>query len=103
MIQKVHSGYISEVNKNSNSKRYTHLAKVYGSFIYNSQDMETIQVSINRRTDIHDAGCVGVCRYTHTYTHRYTHIHTQCNTTQLLRRIKSAMCNNMDGPTGYHA
>ena len=61
MIQKVHSGYISEVNKNSNSKRYTHLAKVYGSFIYNSQDMETIQVSINRRTDIHDAGCVGVC------------------------------------------
>ena len=81
MIQKVHSGYISEVNKNSNSKRYTHPAKVYGSFIYNSQDMETIQVSINRRTDIQDAGCVGVCRYTHTYTHRYTHIHTQWNTT----------------------
>lgn len=101
-IQRVHPGSVSEVNKNNNSERFTPPAEVYGSFIYNSQDTETVQVPINRRTDIQMRG-VWVCVDTHTGTHTDTHIRTHGNTAQLLHRIKSAICNNMDGPTGYHA
>ena len=70
-IQRVHPGSVSEVNKNNNSERFTPPAEVYGSFIYNSQDTETVQVSINRRTDIQMRG-VWVCRYTHRHTHSHT-------------------------------
>ena len=48
-IQRVHPGSVSEVNKNNNSERFTPPAEVYGSFIYNSQDTETVQVSIKKR------------------------------------------------------
>ena len=39
--------HISRKDENSNSKRYMHPI-VHSSIIYNSQDMETIQVPINR-------------------------------------------------------
>jgi len=39
-------GYLSKGNKNTNSKRYLH-SYVHCSIIYNSQDMETICVSIH--------------------------------------------------------
>ena len=39
-------GYTSEENKNINSKRYMHLS-VHSSILYNSQDMEATQMSIN--------------------------------------------------------
>ena len=40
-------GYTSRKEKNSNSKKCMH-PNIHSSTIYNSQDMETIQVSINR-------------------------------------------------------
>ena len=43
-------GYISKETQNTNSKKYTH-AYAHCSVIYNSQDMETAQVPINRRAD----------------------------------------------------
>ena len=45
--------YISEKNKNTNLKRYTH-PNVHSSVIYNSQDMELTLVSINRQMDKED-------------------------------------------------
>ena len=39
------SGYLSEENENTNSKRYIH-SNVDNSTVYNSQDMETTQVPI---------------------------------------------------------
>ena len=46
------SGYLSEENENTNLKRYTH-PYIHCSIIYNRQNMEAIQVSINRRMDIY--------------------------------------------------
>ena len=43
-------GHISGKDKNSNLKRYMH-PNVHGSTIYNSQDMDATQVSINRLMD----------------------------------------------------
>ena len=40
-------GYISEKTENTNLKRYMH-PSVHSSIIYNTQDMEATQVSINR-------------------------------------------------------
>ena len=51
------TGYLPKENKKSNSKGYMQ-PHVYCSIIYNSQDMEATQVSIN------------------------THIYTQCNITE---------------------
>ena len=39
MIQKFHTGDISEENKHTNLKRYIH-PNAHSSIIYNSQDME---------------------------------------------------------------
>ena len=39
-------GYISGKNENTNLKKYMY-PNVHSSIIYNSEDMETIQVSIN--------------------------------------------------------
>ena len=50
--------YISKGNKNINSKRYTH-PDVHSNIIYDSQDMEVIEMSINRWMDRKD---------TYTYT-----------------------------------
>ena len=47
------TGYLPQKYKNSNSKGYMH-CYVYSSIIYNSQDMEAAQVSINRRMDKED-------------------------------------------------
>ena len=63
------NGYLPKENENTNSKRYIH-PYVYCSIIYNSQDKEAIQVSINRWMD------------TDEYTHTHTHTHTQWNITQ---------------------
>ena len=41
------TGYLSKENGNTNSKRYIH-PYVYCSIFYNSQDMDTTQVSINK-------------------------------------------------------
>ena len=47
MIQQLHPRYLPKEYKNTNSKGYMH-PDVYSSIIYNSQIMETAQVSINR-------------------------------------------------------
>ena len=47
MIQQFHSEYIYGQNKNTNSKRYTY-PNVHSSSIFNSQDMEATQESMNR-------------------------------------------------------
>ena len=44
------TSYLPKENKNTNLKRYMHLS-VYWSIIYNSQDMEVTQVSIERWMD----------------------------------------------------
>ena len=44
------SGYISGKNENTNLKRYA-LPSVHSNTIYNRQDMEATQVSINRWLD----------------------------------------------------
>ena len=41
------TGYLARENENTNSERYMH-PYVYCSIIYNSQDMEAAQVSIDR-------------------------------------------------------
>ena len=41
------SGYTTEENENINLKTYMYF-NIHSSIIYNSQDMEAIQVSINR-------------------------------------------------------
>ena len=56
--------------QNYNSKRYMNF-RVHSSTIYNSQDMETTQMSINRWMDKEDVVCVCVC------TCVYTHIHNE--------------------------
>ena len=63
------SEHIFEENKNTNLERYMHL-NVHSSFIYNSQDMEATQVSINRGMDKEDM------------IHTHTHTHTHMNITQ---------------------
>ena len=68
-------GYISKSTENTNSKRYIH-PNVHCSTIFNSQDMETTYVSINRW--IKKKG------YTHMRAH--THTHTQWNTINWLKK-----------------
>ena len=46
MIKQFHFLYLSEDNENTNSKRYMH-PHIQQSIIYNSQDMETTQMSMN--------------------------------------------------------
>ena len=50
MTQQFHSGYISEENKNTNSKRHLH-TNVHRSAIYNIKGVEACQVPINRGAD----------------------------------------------------
>ena len=47
------SEYLPEENKNTNSKIYMH-PNIYCSVIYNSLDMEAIEMSIDRRVDKED-------------------------------------------------
>ena len=47
------AGYLPKENKNTKLKRYMH-PYVYWSIIYNSQDMEATQVSIDRWIDKED-------------------------------------------------
>ena len=44
------SGYLSEKDENTNLKRYMH-SYVHCNIIYNSQDMETTEVSFNGLID----------------------------------------------------
>ena len=53
---------MSEANKNTNSKKYTH-HNIYSSIIYNSQDMDATLVSINRWMDKEEV----------VYTHKHPH------------------------------
>ena len=53
------SACLSEENKNSNSKLYLHL-NVHCSIIYNTQDMEATQVSINWWMVKENVGCACV-------------------------------------------
>ena len=57
--------YLPSKYENTNSKGYMH-SYVYSSIIYNSQDMEAAQVSINWWMDKGE--------YTHTYVHTHTYI-----------------------------
>ena len=50
MIQQFHSWAYIWKKENTNSKRYMH-RNIHTSTIYNSQDMEAIQVPINRQLD----------------------------------------------------
>ena len=61
MMQESHLGYLSEGNKNTNSKIYTH-HYVHGSFTDNSQGMEATEMSIDWQMD------KDVFIYIHTYT-----------------------------------
>ena len=70
MIQLVHSWPISRKDKNSNSKTYMHL-NVHSNSIYNSEELEATQVTINRGMDKEDV----IYIYTHTYTHIYNGIY----------------------------
>ena len=45
---------------------------VHSSTIYNSQDMEAIQMPLNRQMDEEDVA------HTHTHTHTHTHNGTLC-------------------------
>ena len=84
MIQHPHSWDISGKDENSNFKRYTH-PNVHCSTIYNSQDMEARQVSIDR------------------WMHKeVTYVYNGV----LVSRKKvwnTAICNNMGGRRDYHA
>ena len=62
-----HPGYMSKENENTNLKRYINL-NVYSSIIYNSQNMEATQVSIDRWMDTDD-----VDTYTMEYHSAITH------------------------------
>ena len=53
------SGYKSEENENTNSKRYMH-SNIHSRVIYNSQDMEATK-------------CPSIDKDTHTHTHTHTH------------------------------
>ena len=70
--------------ENSNSKRYMH-PYAHSSTIYNSQDMETILMSIDRWMDKEDV----------VYIHNgILHTHK--------REWNNAIWSNMDGPRDYH-
>ena len=58
---------------------------IHSNTVYNNQDMEANQMSINRQTDKED-------------THTHTHTHTQRNTTQLkkIKECNSAIFNTMN-------
>ena len=75
MIQQFHSGHLPRSKRDSNWKRYMY-PNVHCSTIFNSQDMETTYVSINRW--IKKKG------YTHMRAH--THTHTQWNTINWLKK-----------------
>ena len=88
-------GYISEKNKNTNSKRYVH-PKVHSSIIYSSQNMEADCPSTDKW--INKIWCVCIYIYIHTHTHTYNGI--------LLSHKKEwnvAICSNMDGHGGHYA
>ena len=59
------TGYLPKEYKNINSKGYMHLY-VYSDIIYNSQDMEAAQVSIDSWMNKEDV------------IHTHTHTHTAC-------------------------
>ena len=60
---------------------------VYGSIIYNGQDMETAQVSIKRWMD-KDVVCVYI------YTHAYIHMHIYTHTYAYIMKYYSAIKKN---------
>ena len=55
MIQQLLSGIHTWKNKNTDLKRYMH-PNVHSSIIYNSQDTEATQFSINRQMDKEEGG-----------------------------------------------
>ena len=69
---------------------------VYCSIIYNSKDMETTQIPINRGMDKEDVICVHIYIYTHTRIYNgILFIHEKGE--------YHAICKNMDGPWAYYA
>ena len=87
MIQQFHSEYIYGQIKNTNSKRYTY-PNVHSSSIFNSQDMEATQESMNRWMDIENVVCMHV------------YVYTQWNISHK-KESNFAICNNVDGPREY--
>ena len=64
---------------------------VHGSIINNSQDIEATWLPINKWMD--KMWC----------THTHTHTHTNGILLNCEKELKFAICNNMDGPSGYYA
>ena len=61
--------------KSTNLERYMH-ADIHSNIIYNCQDMDAIQVSINRWLDKEDVVCVYVCVYIYMYIYVFIYIYT---------------------------
>ena len=77
---------------------------VHSSIIYSSQDMEAIQVPINRRMD-KDVVCVCVCVCTDEWIKMvWVCVCVQWNTTWLLKNeCLFAICSSVDGLGGDYA
>ena len=79
------TGYLPKENENTKSKRYVHLY-VYCSIIYNGQDIEATQVSVDRWMDKENVVYI------------YNGIFLSHK-----KEWSLAIHNNMNGPRGYYA
>ena len=79
MIQQFHSWILSKINENINLKGYIY-PNVHSNTIYNSQDMETTKVSINRLMDKEDVIYIYKMEYS-----------------SAIKKLNFAIYNNMDG------
>ena len=84
---------MSKGNENSNSKRCLH-CHIHRRIFYNSQNMETTLVPVDRRMDkefvIHMRAC--------THTHTHTHVGTVEYYSAVKNQGSPTICDNMDGP-----
>ena len=72
-------GIYLEKNNNTNLKRYIH-PNVYSITVYNSQDMEATQVSINRQIDKEDVVYINTMEYYLVIKIKFCHLQ-QCGWT----------------------
>ena len=97
------SRYISEGNEIPISKRYLH-SHIHSSTVYNSQDIETNNLSVQQRMNGKRKCGVYMYVYTNTHTHTLTHI---CIYNGILfsHKIEGnlAICSSMDWPWGHYA
>ena len=78
-------GHIPRKAEKYNLKRYIHVS-VHSSTIYNNQDMEATQMSIDRWMDKEDIG----------------HMYNGILLSHKKNEIMPFVCSNMDGPRDYH-